>query len=275
MDKIKPEEVKSIELDILLDFNRICTENNLTYLLFYGTALGAARHKGFIPWDDDIDVAMPRDDYEKFYNLIEKRLVETPYRLVSYRGGKSMCSFIKFTDTRTQVAETYISHEYFNGLWIDIFPIERIESSDDFASVWKKCRRKLFLKAQCVANPNEGLTALSRMLKKIIIPFCRLFDPCKLAYSIDRLSSTLNRRSDEIPTEKTSWVSIDALSLSTACYPDSMLFPPRLLEFEGYKLPAPNKIEDYLKLQYGEWRSLPPQNERRGHFSDAEWVNGD
>ena len=94
---LSADEIKEKELAILLELDRICTEHGLTYLLAYGTCLGAIRHGGFIPWDDDVDVFMPREDYEKLYTLFEQG-IESPYRLVSHRDASSLYQFFKLVD---------------------------------------------------------------------------------------------------------------------------------------------------------------------------------
>lgn len=270
LQRISPEEVKQIELDILLEFDRICKTHGLTYLLFFGTALGAARHGGFIPWDDDIDVAMPRNDYEKLYELFSSGRISSRYELITCRDRSSTYSFFKLIDSSTQVIETYLRSEFSIGIWIDIFPLEGISKEDNYVPVWKRCHRKLFLKAQSVANPKVGRSFASCVIKKLICPFARTLDPYKLAMEIERDAMSLNHSSDEsIHFDPDYWISFDALSLSKACYPAEMLFPATSVQFEGQWLPAPNNIGAYLAFEYGDWRRFPPENERLGHFPEA------
>ena len=82
MKKIKPHEIKKIELSILIAFADFCKKNNLRYFLYCGTLIGAVRHKGFIPWDDDIDVAMPRNDYERFKELTMNNVINDAYEMI-------------------------------------------------------------------------------------------------------------------------------------------------------------------------------------------------
>ena len=274
MQRISPEEVKQIELDILLEFDRICKTSGLTYLLFFGTALGAARHRGFIPWDDDIDVVMPRDDYEKFYELFSSGNVSTRYKLVSYRDGTSTYNFFKLIDCRTVVVETYMQSQYPIGIWIDIFPIERVRRGEDYSSTWRACRRKLLIKFQSVADPSKGTTSAARLVKRIVCPLAQLFDPVKLASAIDKKAMSINQ-GNNADFSASDWVSIDAVSLDKACYPGEFLFPSKTVEFEGHPFPAPSNMDSYLKFEYGNWRELPPENLRRGHFPEAYWRDPD
>ena len=117
MKKITPEEIKKIQLDLLIQFAEFCKKNNLYYCLAYGTLLGAIRHKGFIPWDDDIDVIMPRPDYEKFCKLVAEKKIATSLQ------NNSTYPFVKIIDTRTLVRERFAQKEEV-GIWIDVFVLD-------------------------------------------------------------------------------------------------------------------------------------------------------
>ena len=109
-------------LSMLDTFHKICIENNLSYYVVGGTALGAIRHKGFIPWDDDIDVGMPRDDYEKFKNLA-KTLYLSEYEF-EFSGKKDFTyTYGKMYDTTTTLIENN-RYRICRGIFIDIFPID-------------------------------------------------------------------------------------------------------------------------------------------------------
>ena len=262
-------EVKQAELDILLAFDELCERCGLTYLLAYGTALGAARHQGFIPWDDDIDVVMPRDDYERLWDLFPKDELAGRLKLTSYRDKSSTYSFFKLTDPRTLVVESYLREEFASGLWIDIFPLERTLPGDPVEKTWRACSRRLFLKAQRVANPSVGTSAKAVALKRAISPLVRPLDPYRTAAAIERRAQALNRPAAGCPAEKTVWAAMDDLSVDACRYPNDLLFPAGSASFEGHELPVPRDLEGYLEHLYGTWRELPPVSERRSHFPEA------
>ncbi len=269
MHKLSMDEVKQVELDILLEFDHICAEHGLTYLLGYGTALGAARHGGFIPWDDDVDVIMPRDDYERLFLLFSEGSLETGLKLTSYRDGSSIYNFMKLTDPRTRVEETFVGDDYSSsGLWIDIFPIERVPLSTDSTRTYRACRRQYLLRELGVGDPNRGTSSAAILVKRVLHPISKRHDPLDRARIIDEKARALNMKPPK-DGSRVEWVCIDDLTLSASRYPDEMLFPPRLLDFEGHELPAPGAIDEYLTHCYGDWRQLPPESERIPHFTEA------
>ena len=118
------KNIWAVELDLLLEFDRVCKKYNLKYFLIFGTLLGAVRHKGFIPWDDDIDVAMPRNDYEKLLSLTQE--FNHPYYLQTpFLKDGSCFSFLKLRNSNTSAVTNKFSYETFNqGIWIDINPLD-------------------------------------------------------------------------------------------------------------------------------------------------------
>ncbi len=125
-------------LNIALEFKRICVKHGLKYSLAYGTLIGAVRHKGFIPWDDDIDFLMPREDYEKFIELCKTEL-NPRFALRSLAESDYIYHFIKIDDTTTTLKEHYNKDKnYKGGVYIDIFPIDVAPQS--------KFKRAMFLR---------------------------------------------------------------------------------------------------------------------------------
>lgn len=118
------------QLEILLEFDRVCNEMRLNYSISSGTLLGAIRHKGFIPWDDDVDVVMLREDYEKFLEE-GKRYLPKNYFIQTYENDKNYPhNFVKIVDISTTLREGYTSNiDMINGIFIDIFPIDRVSSN--------------------------------------------------------------------------------------------------------------------------------------------------
>ena len=138
MKEIGIEELKRIQIGILKHLDAFCNENNLKYFMCGGTLLGAVRHKGFIPWDDDIDIMMKREDYDKLIELYPKN-DNSNFKLFSYELDKSFpYPFAKMDDFRT-IFEEEINDSYKIGVNIDIFPIDYITEDElhEFMDSWR------------------------------------------------------------------------------------------------------------------------------------------
>lgn len=268
MRRLSSQEIKLIELDILKEFARICEKYNLSYLLAYGTALGAVRHQGFIPWDDDIDVFMPRSDYERLYSLCTSSgVLSSPYQLVSYRNESSIYQFFKIVDQRTSAYETFVGKSHPIGLWIDIFPLEPIGGVNEktLNKVLRRQRRIGLLRSYAVADSNVGSSRVVVALKKVIGPIARRFDLKMLAEKLDENARSVG----EIGTEE-SWYDIVGM-----CGPfdGSIMFPASKIHFEDELFNGPAQPKAFLAQQYGNWESIPPENKRDVHFPEAYVVN--
>ena len=130
MNKEEQEKLKQIELNLLVCFKEICEKHKLDYFLTGGTLLGAVRHKGFIPWDDDIDVGMPREDYETFLRVASSCLPDGIFLQTRKTDPEVPFNFAKLRDSRTTFIETSIKDLDINhGVYIDIFPIDYFPAS--------------------------------------------------------------------------------------------------------------------------------------------------
>ena len=115
MKEINVSERKKLQLDILQKIDALCREQGFRYYLNSGTLLGAVRHKGYIPWDDDIDITMPRPDYEAFYRFFKENNTDDEMQLISYRDKTSIYPFFKMVNPKTIVIEHYIDPKYRTG----------------------------------------------------------------------------------------------------------------------------------------------------------------
>ncbi len=271
MQPLTIDEMKSIELDLASEIDRVCRKLGIVYYLGYGTLLGAVRHGGFIPWDDDMDLIMMREDYERFLRAYPAHASRDTYKLVTYRDGSSPAAFAKLTDASTYVEERYSREEYGSGVWVDIFPYDAVDPCDSalFSQVKSLMRTRYLI----VTDPSTGASALVRAAKRIVCPFLRSLDPCSYARRIDEaaIESNQRRRAADVRFGATSEefvADIVAEGDPTRCYP-RRLFEPIELPFEDRTFFAPAGYEEILDIAYGDWRTLPPESEREPHTCRA------
>ncbi len=262
------EEIKSLQLQILLQFHEYCTEHALNYFITYGTLIGAVRHQGFIPWDDDIDVMMPRPDYEKFLELSQKVPVSKYLCSKHYSFSKHYnAPFVKLTDIRTNGHEMHLNKNIMCGVWIDIFPIDGVPENKNERKSYIKKMRKMRQVLELSSRPLIFCKNPLRLLKRIIIYSCfHLFRYQKLAEKLDKLSSTKYRFEDC----QTVGV-ICFCGKADGFFPKSMFLEAQKINFEGHLFNAPQNIDLYLTKIYGDYKTLPPPEKRTNRHQYKAW----
>lgn len=264
MERIMIDDMKRIELDLLDEIDRVCRAHGITYFIAYGTLLGAVRHGGFIPWDDDVDIAMLREDYELFMAGYAEWSGGDRFKLISYRDGESIFPFAKLTDTTTLVYENFIEKTRSNGVWVDIFPLDYVDRSDKrvFKRVFDKRAFLGLVRNFIVTDPSTGSSGFVRLAKKIVCPFAKRLDPVKYARKIDELAQFWRERpSGEVAC-------IAGTEERDIIYP-LKAFEPVEMAFEDRTYLAPAGYEDFLSVRYGDWRKLPPEDQREIHTFEA------
>ena len=263
-EKLTLEEVKKIEVNILSEFADFCKKNNLKYYLGYGTLLGAVRHKGFIPWDDDIDVLMPRPDYNRFIELSGFNPIKEGLETRLYRNclHPNIYPFAKVIDTCTVVLEKGKTKKNISGLWIDIFPLDGYPDDKTQAQVlfnkylnWRK------LQDLATTNPfyiNQNL--IKKIIKTIFYaPAAKIYGIKKICRKIDLLAQTYSYEDCQAVSDFTWCDNTESYILKNE------LEPAVELEFEGKKFMAPCGWDAYLTRLYGNYRELPPESQRISH----------
>lgn len=255
------DEVKKIQYQILCHVKHVCDENNLKYYLYAGTMIGAARHNGFIPWDDDIDLMMPRTDMIKLTELL--RDGET-YRSFSYwLNDDYYFPFVKISDTRTEIKELNARQIKGLGANIDIFPIDFFpDSEEERDKIVKKCLRYRKMISFAINDPEPFSLNPKQAAKCVIFAVARMLSwkrPLKkLVNMAEKASSAANPKYAGVMV----WgygtkeiVPVEVFSDTT-----EMLF-----EQEMFKCPI--GYDEHLRSMYGDYMKLPPESKRVTHHS--------
>ena len=258
-------EIQAHLLKMLKAFIEVCEKHHLRYFVNGGTCLGAARHQGFIPWDDDIDVMMPRDDYDKFLTL-QDEFKGTSYFIQTWRTDpRYIYCFAKLRDSATTYIENYyVNHRINHGLWLDIFPIDGMSYK---AKPREKCANRVkfvWYESYLSYAPN-----LIRKFKKGTF-FKDLFFNITggLLFIFDIFH--FRQRITELHCRR---YKLDKAVLA-GCYFDfdtkhaamdaSIFKDYTLLDFEDIKVRVPKDYDKYLTMLYDDWRTPPPKEKQVG-----------
>lgn len=263
MERLTVDDMKAIQLELTDELDRICREQGIHYFIAYGSLLGAVRHGGFIPWDDDMDVVMLRSEYERLIAGFDSWKSSDRFALASYRDGKSIYPFVKLVDTTTRVLENFVDKGTSTGVWVDIFPLDDVNPR----------KRRPFIKnailsltrSFIVTDSSVGTNGLVKLAKRVVCPFARRLNALKYARAIDE-----NAR-DACPEGSGIVADIVGEGKTNLLFPKS-LFEPIEMRFENRVFMAPAGYERFLEIQYGDWRTPPAEGDRAIHTFEAYRV---
>ena len=256
------------QFEMLKVFIGICEKHNLQYFLVGGSTLGAVRHKGFIPWDDDIDVGMVRDEYDKFIKIAPKELEGTEFFLQTWRSDPHFTyPFAKIRNNKTTYVEDFFAnHQINHGVWIDILPIDGLTDKN---IPKEKCKPRL--RRYIFHIYMAYLPALLRkfhkrtFFKDLFFGFVGLlFYPLNIAHFHQR---RLDKMAHEYPLDKATLAGNHLYYFTGRVegLPPKIYLETTDAEFEGIKVKIQKDYDTYLKCLYGDYMKLPPENQREGH----------
>ena len=252
-------DAQLIMLDILNEVDRICKKNNIEYFLISGTLLGAHRHKGFIPWDDDLDIAMTRENYNKFVSIVNNE-IKSEYFVQTDKTDKFYDKYqipLKIRHMKSKIISPYEINKNFNkGIFIDIFPMDILDSRKrgiKMYNSYKKIYSFICLEPIPIYN-------VRNIFKYFINILFNKVDKIKLREKIVyKITKNLNE-------EDKSYVCFGVETPWNVMYEYSDVFPLKQIEFEGYNYYAPNNICKILQKSFGDtYMSLPKEEDRHWH----------
>lgn len=254
-------ELQEKLLGILKWFDAFCREYNLRYYLVGGTMLGAVRHNGFIPWDDDIDVGMPRLDYERMAEILaqtpdERYILETP----NTKAKDFYYPFSKIFDSTTTLIEN-TKYKIKRGIYIDVFPLDGIgntleEANNNYKSI--KRQYQLLMTRVATIRKGRGFLKNSAVVLMRFIPKCFL-DEKKILKKLDKCCSKISFDDSKYGGNLVgNWWDKEIM-------PKELFGEPAEYIFENLRLKGPAEFDEYLSHVYGDWRKLPPKEKQISH----------
>ena len=266
-------EIQTAALSVLTEVDRFCAKENIRYSLAYGTLIGAIRHKGFIPWDDDIDIVMPRGDYERFCQTFK----QDGFGICSEYDPSCFINYCRVYDTEKTSCETIIPFMkgYDNGIWIDIFPMDNVSDSKDAFVAQIAEMKPLWVKQMRYRDALSSFKDIFHVFspKEILI-----LSSIKCTLSAERLlrrtNAKLREKAQYYPYGSTGHVSqLGVLDDGIRCYFPAEWFDSYInVDFEGHRFQAIAEYDAYLKALYGDYMQLPPENEQVPKHSFVEFF---
>ena len=261
-------QLQSIQLECLAELDRICRKYQIDYSIDGGTLLGAVRHKGFIPWDDDIDVIMVRGEYEKFFEVCKTDLDTKHFFLQEHRTDKYYrvgYPRIKRNNT-TYVRAGQEKSKQHQGVQIDVFVLDNMPNN----YIARRLHRALTFFFRKILWSRTGKVASASAIQRVSYSLLDLLPASFAFWGFDALAKITNRK----PTELVRHYAMTYPNPKINGYgtPSYLLNSFTELEFEGHTFMAVAEYDRYLSLLYGDYMQLPPEGERKPHIHLSKFI---
>ncbi len=258
MKRLSKNECRKLELEMLNIISEICEKNNLKYYMCGGTLLGAIRHKGFIPWDDDIDIMLFRSDYNKLIKILKNQTRYSWLSVLTSDVDGYYYTFAKAVDNRTvaKMDDNITEH----GLWVDIFPFDNLPNSE--------IKRKIFIMrcyfyrsiVMAMTTDFDAKDSIKhKKTKKILNFFSKFINKKHFIKKYERVSQKYNNINSNYVASLFSPYKLKE------CFEKCWFDDRRKYNFEEFQFFGPKDYDKYLSQLYGNYMKLPPKEERRDH----------
>ena len=267
LDKNTLSKLHDTELEILQEIDRICKKNNINFFLVGGTLLGAVRHKGFIPWDDDLDIGMFREDYDRFIDIAIKEIDDKYFVHCDKTDKHYWLPFCKVKKNNTTFIEEFTNGKKskHSGVFVDIFPVDKTGANYNINRIKGLLIRNI---SDCLLV-KEGKISLQETRHFILGKILTLFSKEKL---IKIQNGIINKYQND--DYVVGWIGVYHIKKELLKKEDA--FPLVDVVFENKKYKAYNNYDYYLRSLYGNYMELPPVEERINHGAvDISFTKGD
>lgn len=254
------KEIQEVNFEILKKFKEIFDENGWKYYLAYGTLLGAIRHEGYIPWDDDVDVWVPRPDYEKFIKYAQENTDKLkPFELIHYSTNENYVYPIARFSNSNYIVEYNTVKDYGLGVFIDVYPLDGINPNDKkYLKKIKRINRRISLLG------NKKYIKSKSLIKNILkYPYYLMIKNMNLQKQIEK---------NDMLSQK---YKIEEEWFGCISWEPNFLYKRKWLEeekesyknFNGEKFRVPTNYDEILKIDYGDYMKLPPRAQQKPHHN--------
>jgi len=244
-----------IMLEMLIEFDAICKKHKLQYWLDSGSLLGAVRHQGFIPWDDDIDLSMPIEDYNKLLEIAGSEFSNDIFFQTAQTDKNFKFDYIKLRSNKASIVEFHEKDKqikYHQGVFVDIFPMLTIENTEENKKFYDSTLKEIRdVSSISLHTPNGN------------------DDPVKRA----ALTASLKQKHQGWKNNKTKVIYGGEMADVAAWFDIEKVLPLSIMEFEGCAFPTPNDPSHYLDAIYSfDYRQLPPKDKRIIHAHSIDFT---
>ncbi len=250
-------ELHNIFLKAMIDFDALCKKYNFKYCLHGGTCLGAIRHKGFIPWDDDVDIAMPRKDYEKFLKISQKEFGDK-YTVQTYKNEFNMVTNV--TKIRINNSDYCLNEKYSNNKpFLDIFPMTAVPNS----KIGQHIQNKLSIFINNIISTKQGQIIPTSLKSKIILGTLSKFNRVFLGNCLEVIIKYFPRIKPKYVNIVATAAYCNNTGYATDLWPKEYFEQIELVDFCEQKFPVTKYWHEYLTKMYGDYMTPPSIDNRQ------------